>query len=131
MSELRDELIELRRFAEAHHGDQDTAMLLHALLVDIPHRLDLLLDRLASSPPVAPSSSAGLDTLLICEKCGGREIRTAWHNKGSGGWRDRACGWHDTATAYGEHLHRYCQSCQFDWTEKVAALSPATEEPKP
>lgn len=41
---LRAALIELREFSEAHHADQDKAMLLHALLVDIPHRLDLIID---------------------------------------------------------------------------------------
>ena len=35
----RDEIEELARFAEAHHGDQPLNVILHGLTVDIPDRL--------------------------------------------------------------------------------------------
>lgn len=36
-------LREVRSFSQCHHGDEDSAMWLHALLVDIPHRIDEVL----------------------------------------------------------------------------------------
>lgn len=36
---LRAEMKEIAAFSEAHHGDQEKHVLLHALRVDIPHRL--------------------------------------------------------------------------------------------
>jgi len=50
MSDFSGRLRELRAFSEAHHGDQDPAMLLHALLVDIPARLDDIIAALDAQP---------------------------------------------------------------------------------
>lgn len=52
---------------------------------------------------------------LKCVKCGSEDVRTFWHARGypyRGG-----CGYGDHSLNV-EHLHRYCQGCHFDWTDK-------------
>ena len=44
LSRLRSELEELKRFSAAHHSDQQAHVFLHALTVDIPARIDTILD---------------------------------------------------------------------------------------
>lgn len=62
--------------------------------------------------------------LESCSKCGGAEIKTRYHD-GESYWGDgRTCAYgsaaYPTAHAQGEHLHRTCETCGFDWTEACA-----------
>lgn len=58
---------------------------------------------------------------IRCLKCGDTTNRhTSFHNGSSAsGWRSRSCAYRDHNTASGEHLHRYCRTCGYDWTEEV------------
>lgn len=56
-------------------------------------------------------------TALRCVKCGGASINTSFHPRRS------YCDPHSHYTfncAEGEHLHRYCLTCHYDWTEDCA-----------
>lgn len=48
-TQIDAELRDLKAFSEAHHGDQPTHVLLHALVVDIPDRIDRMRAALATS----------------------------------------------------------------------------------
>lgn len=58
-----------------------------------------------------------------CRKCGSKEIRIVYHEKGC----ERAncscarCGSWCHAKRHDEHLHYFCQLCAFDWTGDVLA----------
>ena len=43
--ELETALRELKTYAEGHHSQEGTHVWLHSLTVDIPHQIDLVLDR--------------------------------------------------------------------------------------
>ena len=47
---IADELKDLKAFAEAHHGDQPRHVLLHGLTVDIPARIDRIIEELECDP---------------------------------------------------------------------------------
>jgi hypothetical protein len=53
---------------------------------------------------------------LSCEKCGATDIGTQWHQDTFAG-RGRTCSWSEQhATGqHGEHLHRYCRTCSYQW----------------
>lgn len=56
---LERELVDLCAFAVAHHQDQHTWELAHALAVDIPCRIDAMLDRLRAARDAAPARERG------------------------------------------------------------------------
>jgi len=53
--------------------------------------------------------------MLQCVKCGSADIHTAWHK-----W-EWDCSY-DFQQRYelvkGEHLHRHCRGCGFEWTNE-------------
>jgi hypothetical protein len=59
---------------------------------------------------------------MTCRKCGGEDIATAWHVNG---WdctfsqRQRYSG-----PDLGEHLHRSCRTCGFDWYDGTQDAKP-------
>lgn len=57
----------------------------------------------------------------VCPKCGGKEINTIYHEHSSEeSWKDEKChGRHNDYEDIGEHLHRTCKCCKFEWLEKV------------
>ena len=56
-----------------------------------------------------------------CAKCGGGDILTRWHTGGRYGVA--GCGYGAKIVKTGEHLHRTCRTCQYEWTEKCADAS--------
>lgn len=46
MEELLSDVVEVREFAEAHHGDQDPVVWLHGLTVDVVERLHAIEEKL-------------------------------------------------------------------------------------
>lgn len=63
-------------------------------------------------------------TAIACPKCGSRDIYTRWDPSALD------CGWHGRdrrrgreAEFMGEHLHRSCRGCQYEW---ATAPQPAT-----
>ena len=55
---------------------------------------------------------------LTCPKDGGEKVATAWHSSWS------ACTWGQRdlwGATRGEHLHRTCQSCGYNWPDPVKA----------
>jgi hypothetical protein len=52
---------------------------------------------------------------MFCPKCGSTDIVTRWHRS------DLECTWQQRSRAgfkhMGQHLHRTCHGCQFDWPE--------------
>jgi hypothetical protein len=71
-----------------------------------------------SLPAAPPTGSA-----LSCAKCLGADIHTTWHaglfESGSG---QPQCSWGDQIAEgqTGEHLHRYCRTCRYQWRDPVA-----------
>lgn len=60
---------------------------------------------------------------LSCAKCGGTEIRTSYHAAAAYEFQEASpdCLRSDRNTRRREHLHRYCQTCHWDWTNDVLA----------
>lgn len=54
---------------------------------------------------------------LPCRKCGDTNLRIRWHKGGPyvGSMTVKKCSPYDASTREGEHLHVYCDTCQFDW----------------
>lgn len=63
-------------------------------------------------PPVDREAMVGwvVMRVLVCCKCGGTEIHTAWHRG------DEDCLWGDRQKPRSEHLHYHCRRCSYDWT---------------
>ena len=61
---------------------------------------------------------------MMCEKCGSVQQITAYHNGTV--WRSRGCGYRDLNTDSGEHLHRYCRGCGYDWTATTGVYETAS-----
>jgi hypothetical protein len=60
-----------------------------------------------------------------CAKCGSADLHRLYY---AGGWHERldvnpACGTSDDAHT-GEHFHRRCQCCSYQWTEPLARRAP-------
>lgn len=45
MQRMKQEIIELKEFAEAHHRDEPGHIIYHGLTVDVPHRCELIAKR--------------------------------------------------------------------------------------
>ena len=60
-AELIRELTELKKFAEAHHGDQPLHVVLHGLTVDIPERLRVIIESLQPKERPFGSISIGAE----------------------------------------------------------------------
>lgn len=54
---------------------------------------------------------------VICEKCGGKDIHTAYH-------KDKEYGCPKELSFGDEHLCRYCRRCGFKWPEKTLKKKP-------
>ena len=52
-----------------------------------------------------------------CAKCLGNDIYIAYHAQSYVGY----CSYDDHNKEHGEHLHAYCRTCSYDWTEPVAS----------
>ena len=59
-----------------------------------------------------------------CTKCAATDIYIAYHAQSC----DRPgcectgnCSYNDHNKEHGEHLHAYCRTCSYDWTEPVAS----------
>ena len=65
----------------------------------------------------APRAGDGLS----CEKCGATDIHTTWHAGLYGDPVQSRCGYsdQDAKGQKGEHLHRFCRGCSFQWRDPV------------
>lgn len=56
---------------------------------------------------------------MTCEKCASADVYTRYHGT------HRECGYAARAKRYdmGEHLHRVCRGCGFDWADRLAVPS--------
>ena len=70
-------------------------------------------------PPYKTVTTTTVTTNLKCVKCGGHEIGTRWHQGGYGSPHHMRCS-STEQNASGEHLHRTCQTCGYNWADEVA-----------
>ena len=54
-----------------------------------------------------------------CPKCGNEDINSAYHDNFT------KCGWSNRFA--GEHMHRHCRNCGYEWPEQPLDV----EEPNP
>jgi len=59
-----------------------------------------------------------------CPKCGGKEINTTYHAKGDDeAFSVKLCHRREfNMITIGEHLHRKCSCCKYEWLEKVKEI---------
>lgn len=55
-------------------------------------------------------------TKSSCPKCGSRDVVVRYHR---GGWLCNTWSRFTNSHASGEHLHRFCERCGYDWTTDV------------
>jgi len=78
---------------------------------------------------VFPSGAAKRGEQMTCRKCGSADIHTSFHED------EYACRniLHSQYRFNGEHLHRYCRGCQYQWftsCEDAAQAEPKGENAK-
>ncbi len=57
----------------------------------------------------------------VCKKCNNTNVRKRWHGINYGSQLpDHVCGKTDINNCAKEHIHYYCNSCLFDWTDLIS-----------
>lgn len=51
-----------------------------------------------------------------CDKCGGNDIYTGYYNRSDDSFY---CGYSTNCRIYGEHMHRSCRRCGYQWVENI------------
>jgi hypothetical protein len=107
MAKLSDEELLLNAYTQMHtiaelYGEENDMLKAQSLRAEILKRM-------------------GKVDVAGCIKCGGTDIHTAWHKN------ENHCGGILEPKFKGEHLHKHCRNCAYEWPEPVLSSQGKTE----